>query len=197
VGTNFLFFIVLYLFLSISLVTSSNAQNLNIKLLESKYPEISKKLNSLKKEATTKESNKAIYLFISESLPLETIERFILESSITSSYFNTKTVLVLQGITKKSFLKSLKLLIKKLEEYENSAEFISNINILIDPKIFKTLKIEKVPAYAFANYTSDFYPSDADMRYIVRGTTTLKEFFKKISQEEVEYESYTELLSSF
>jgi len=161
------------------------------KLLKNKYPKLANKLENLQQKSKNITLSKdVVFMFISSSVPISSVKRFILEASILNYYFNTKVTLVFQGFSDIEYEKKLVTLKNDLIQYESSKIFINNLNRVIDPKIYKDLNITKVPVFAYASHNGDFYPSDTTIQYILRGDSSLENLFKFISQEDSKYEEY-------
>lgn len=148
-------------------------------------------------ESKKNSSTDAIYLFTSASVPERTLKEFILQSSILNHKYKTRVNIVFQGFTSEDFEKRMVALSQDLKEYEYSELFIKNFNRKFDPKIFKELKIEEVPAIALAIHSGDDYPSDANILYLSRGENEVLDFFKLIYEGEGKYEDYYNTLNSY
>lgn len=163
-----------------------------VKLLEKKYPELVKKLIRLQLETKhlIGNSNDVVFMFTSGSVPIESIKKFILEGSFLNYHFNTKVVMVFQGLTNRDFESKLFKLRESFGEFDSSEIFLNNFYRVIDPSIFKDLNITKVPVFAYALHSGDSYPSDTKIKYISRGDKPLSNLFKLMVEKEEKYEVY-------
>jgi len=167
--------------------------------IESKYPNLHKrleKIREIKKERGDNSVKDVIFLFTSESVPVDVMENFLIEASVLKMEFGVEAYMVLQGIAHKGYAEKLLVLKDKLSEYDDGNYFIENSNTIFDPKIFKALKIKKVPAIALATYTSDSYPTDSDIKYLIRGDRTLGYFIDQFKKDNERYEEYFNSISA-
>ncbi len=163
-----------------------------VKLLEKKYPELVEKLTRLQLETKhlIGNSNDVVFMFTSGSVPIESIKKFILEGSFLNYHFNTKVVMVFQGLTNRDFESKLFKLRESFEEFDSSEIFLNNFYRVIDPSIFKDLNITKVPVFGYATHRGDSYPSDTQIKYILRGDKPLSKLFELMAEKEEKYEVY-------
>lgn len=169
-----------------------NKANPLIHKLEKQYPKLAKKLSKIKKsiESNIIKSGDVVFMFTSASVPMQSMEKFIIEGSILNYFYNTKVILVFQGITNKKFEEKLFKLRKNFGEFESASFFLTNLNRVIDPSIFKELNITQVPVIAYAKHKGDFYPSNSTIIYLSRGDNSLRMLFERIIQKDESYENY-------
>jgi protein associated with RNAse G/E len=157
--------------------------NTNYLFLKTSYPEIYKKIEEVQKLKTTNKATHTIILLVSNSIPLVDIENFITEASILNYYYDIKVQIVLQGIYSKEFQFKIKSILNSFDTYLSSELFIKNMNVVIDPKIFTSLKIKKVPIIIYAKcINNSCYPSDTEIKYLSKGTQSVSYFMKTIAQ---------------
>ena len=187
--------------INIFLVLGLYANDLDFKSLEKSniltnqikytFPKVASNLENILTEVDNSScSTDAIYYFISSSVPIQSIKTFIQQASILNFNFGTKVLLVFQGFTDLSFEQKLVELREELQTYQAEHIFLKNFTRVIDPNIFTDLNITKVPILGYGKYQNDPYPSDANIKYIVRGDIKVEEFISLISTKEVYYEAY-------
>lgn len=169
---------------------SKNKMRLLTKQLSVRYPDIASRLNDIQKELESKKSVDSVYFFVSSSVPISSIELFIKQASILNYYYGTKSLIVFQGLTDQEYEQKMIELRDTLSNYEFAELFFSNFTRIIDPKIFKTLNLTKVPALGFGVHNGNPYPSKANIKYLARGDISLDDFFSLIIQKDKQYEAY-------
>lgn len=163
------------------------------------YPKLYAKVQTIKKNIESLEVNHnhdVVYLFTSSSVPIDVFEDFIIEGSVLNNEYGVEIVLVLQGFQTKEYLRYMIELNDFFNSFENGDIFIENIYTMFDPYIFKKLNIKQVPAIAIASYEKDYYPSESNMKYLIRGTTTLGYLFNLLKKDDKKYEKYFNSISS-
>lgn len=196
--------IILFIFVLNSLYASNiNSKsyqiinNLLLKEIKVRNLELYNETKRIMKEAEiNKKSGDVVYCLISDSVPFEYMKNIVLEGSALNISYETKIVFVLQGYYSKSFLEKVEKLYKSIDKYQYSEYFKKNINILIDPIIFKDYGITKVPVFMYGEYQNSFYPDSRKIKYITRGNISMGQFFNLISTKDKDFEKYFYTISN-
>jgi len=160
--------------------------------MEEKYPNIFNLYNyysSKKKEFPT------IFYFTSASVPKQNFYNILLSINKLKETYQIQSAQIFKDIEFKSLSKYLKKITKNRENNTSLDTALNNAMLFrFDPKSFKKLNITKVPVLAFAMCKGDAYPSDCDIKYIIRGDVSLTKFFFLISEIDNNYLSYYQKL---
>lgn len=113
------------------------------------------KIPGLKKSKITKPSNgRRLYIFISESVPMETIRRYVLDAYKIRKFTNV-SILLSGGIKTNRTIKPTIQFVFNATKIDKNCKGIQckryNIDVLIDPVLFNRYKINKVPAFVLAD----------------------------------------------
>lgn len=142
------------------------------------------------------QSGDVIYCLVSGSVNKEYLKRVVLEAGILNANFNTKLLFVIQGLFSEEMIQNYNELSKEIGEYKYANVFHNNMELIVSPKLFKKLNVNKVPVLLYGTYNGAVAISNTDMKYVARGDITLGEFFKLISTKEPSFESYTNTISA-
>ncbi len=178
-----------------------NGQNLINHIIIKKFLRRNPKFTKIIQEAifySKTEKNKhgtVLCILVSNSIPQQILLHYILNGSILNYYFGTKVIFVTQGFWKKAYIKKFIALRQSINQYQFKKVFAKNMENMIDPYIFTKLKIKQVPVLFFGTYThDDYYPSDAQLKYMAKGAISIVKFFKLIKNKDSKYDKYYQAL---
>lgn len=80
---------------------------------------------------------------------------------------------------------------------QEKSKITQNFHLKIDPRMFYHFKLEKVPAIALAECTTENPEVDkCEFKYLIRGDVSLINFFDKISADDSKYQKYYDVLKA-
>ena len=169
-----------------------------MEMFKKKHPELAAKLDKTIIELKTElcSSHDVVYMFTSNSVSKKAMRDFVLEASLLNYYYGTKVKLVVQGFYTENFTKKLLEIKKELKEYKSGDFFVKNLDLVIDPMVFKELNIKQVPVIAYGTHKGDAYPDQADILFLSRGDTTLLHLFELVKEKDKIYEVYFNILTN-
>lgn len=162
-----------------------------IKFLQKHFPTLLKQYQETVSNLNKKDIP-AIFYFTSTSVPIKDMENILISINKLKNEFEIEDLQVFNGIDFNNFANYQKQLEKDRKKDKILDKAISHTMLWrLDSNSFKKLKLNKVPAIAFAMCNSNsIYPSDCDIKYIMRGDKSLLYFFHIVSEKDKNYLPY-------
>lgn len=144
-------------------------------------------------------SHMFLLYFFTESVPKSSVSNILLGVKVLQDNgLNIETKQYLTGPSDniKDYLESWKTFIYGYPfKYQNGV--VRNFHLKFDPRFFKVYKINKAPAMAIAFCQSAIpTPKTCRIKYLIRGDTSLFNFFDKIGKVEPKYNKYANFLKA-
>ena len=124
--------------------------------------------------------------FFSESVPYHSYASFLASvDKLNRSGHDVKTIQYLRGFGEdfKDYMFNLHAM------QEQRGMFKRTVKIKLHPKRFREFNIDKVPVVAYAECGASPY-QDCDIKYLMRGDTSLEHMLELMAQEDMQYEQW-------
>lgn len=139
-----------------------------------------------------------IYLFTSEVPRNSTANILLGISALQENGINIESKQYLTGVPDniEKYMLDWKTFVYDLPfKYQNN--IVRNFHLKFDPRFFKVYEVKQAPAMALAFCQSSIpTPKTCKIKYLIRGDTSLFNFFDKISKVEPKYEKYSNILKA-
>ncbi|CAA6815407.1 MAG: Unknown protein [uncultured Campylobacterales bacterium] len=132
-----------------------------------------------------------IFHFVSASVPLANISNTLTSvNKLKSKYPDLEYRNIYEGISGDS-IDQIKELNRYMNEDLNDSGSFEHFYMKIDFNVFRKFNITKAPALAFAQCNKrSIYPSDCEIKYLVRGDIKLDYFFSLIGEDNSSLKEY-------
>ena len=152
------------------------------------------------KKYVQRNSHMFLLYFYTRAVPKLSVTNILLDlSRLQDAGLSIESKQYFTGIPEniKDYLESMKEYVYALP-FDMQTRIVKNFHLKFDPRFFKVYEVKKAPAMAIAFCKSAMPdPKTCKVKYMIRGDTSLYEFFDNIAAVDPSYKKYRDILKSF